>query len=192
MIPKKPVLGLDPRMGTGFRIRSCANKILDRDPIQLNWIAVQAALKEEFMRPSFAVLIGMALLAVPTASAQDSPAGPPLGEIMTLQQLRHIKLWFAGRAGNWPLADYEMGELNEGFEDVNKLLGGDTVDKAVGAPMQALQKIIDNKDRAAFTAAFDQLTAGCNSCHHTLDHGFIAIQRPTSLPYSNQNFAPQK
>ena len=33
---------------------------------------------------------------------------------------------------------------------------------------------------------------GCNSCHHTLDHGFIAIQRPTSLPYSNQNFAPQK
>ena len=144
------------------------------------------------MRPIFAVLIGMALLAVPAASAQDSPAGPGLGEIMTLQQLRHIKLWFAGRAGNWPLADYEIGELNEGFEDVNKLLGGDTVDKAVGAPMQALQKIIDNKDRAAFTAAFDQLTAGCNSCHHTLDHGFIAIQRPTSLPYSNQNFAPQK
>ena len=117
---------------------------------------------------------------------------PGLGEIMTLQQLRHIKLWFAGRAGNWPLADYEIGELNEGFEDVNKLLGGDTVDKAVGAPMQALQKIIDNKNSAAFPAAFDQLTAGCNSCHHTLDHGFIAIQRPTSLPYSNQNFAPQK
>jgi hypothetical protein len=144
------------------------------------------------MRPSFAILIGMALLTVPTANAQDSPAGPGLGEIMTLQQLRHIKLWFAGRAGNWPLADYEIGELNEGFEDVTKLLGGDTVDKAVGAPMQALQKIIDNKDRAAFTGAFDQLTAGCNSCHHTLDHGFIAIQRPTSLPYSNQNFAPLK
>src|SRR5580700_1582824 len=123
------------------------------------------------MRPSFAVLIGMALLAVPSASAEDSPVAPGLGEIMTLQQLRHIKLWFAGRAGNWPLADYEMGELNEGFENVNKLLGGDTVDKAVGAPMQALQKIIDNKDRAAFTSAFDQLTAGCNSCHRTLDHG---------------------
>jgi hypothetical protein len=149
-------------------------------------------LKEEFMRPSFAVLIAMALLAATSANAQDSSAGPGLGEIMTLQQLRHIKLWFAGRAGNWPLADYEMGELNEGFEDVNKLLGGDTVDKAVGTPMQALQKIIDNKDHAAFTSAFDQLTAGCNSCHHTLDHGFIAIQRPTSLPYSNQNFAPQK
>src|SRR5579862_9446324 len=109
------------------------------------------------MRPIFAILIGMALLAVPTASAQDSPAGPGLGEIMTLQQIRHIKLWFAGRAGNWPLADYEIGELNEGFEDVNKLLGGDTVDKAVGAPMQALQKAVDEKNRAAFFSAYDGL-----------------------------------
>src|SRR6202795_1715537 len=91
----------------------------------------------------------------PAVAPRDEPYQPGLGEIMALQQMRHIKLWFAGRAGNWPLADYEMGELNEGFEDVNKLLGGDTVDKAVGAPMQALQKIIDNKDRAAFTAAFD-------------------------------------
>ena len=59
---------------------------------------------------------------------------------MALQQMRHIKLWFAGRAGNWPLADYEIGELNEGFDDVNKLLGGDTVEKAVGAQITALQK----------------------------------------------------
>jgi hypothetical protein len=156
------------------------------------------------MKLIFAGVIGAMMLGTAAASAQDTakpampmqetnaPMVPGLGEIMTLQQLRHIKLWFAGRAGNWPLADYEIGELNEGFEDVNKLLGGDTVDKAVGAPMQALQKIIDNKNSAAFPAAFDQLTAGCNSCHHTLDHGFIAIQRPTSLPYSNQNFAPQK
>src|SRR6185437_15524176 len=28
MIPKKPALGLDPRVGTGFRIRSCADKML--------------------------------------------------------------------------------------------------------------------------------------------------------------------
>ena len=47
-------------------------------------------------------------------------------------------------------------------------------------------------DRAEFDLAFDSLSAGCNSCHRTLDHGFIVIQRPTLLPYSNQNFAPQK
>src|ERR1700690_4247644 len=111
------------------------------------------------MNSKFAVLIVAILLAIPVARAQDAstpsaagePSEPGIGDIMALQQMRHVKLWFAGRAGNWPLADYEIGELNEGFEDVNKLLGGDTVDKAVGAPIQALQKIIDNKDRAAFT-----------------------------------------
>jgi hypothetical protein len=140
-----------------------------------------------------AMLFGVA------ASAQNAPvpAGngadiPGLGEIMTLQQLRHIKLWFAGSAGNWPLANYEVGELNEGFDDVNKLLGGDTVEKMVGAPIKALQKAIDDKDRAAFMAAFDSLSAGCNNCHHTLDHAFIVIQRPSLLPYSDQAFQPQK
>ena len=111
---------------------------------------------------------------------------------MALQQMRHIKLWFAGHAGNWPLADYEMGELKEGFNDVQKLLGGDVVEQHVGAPIAALEKAIDGKDGPAFTAAFDKLGAGCNACHHTLDHAFIVIVRPTALPYSNQSFAPQK
>jgi len=148
------------------------------------------------MRPTLAMLAASALLAAFAARAEDSPGSagdvPGLGEIMTLQQLRHIKLWFAGRAGNWPLADYEVGELNEGFDDVAKLLGGDTVDKMIGAPIKALQKAVDEKNRAAFLAAYDSLTAGCNNCHRTLDHGFIAIQRPTALPYTDQNFAPQK
>jgi hypothetical protein len=131
--------------------------------------------------------------AKPAAPAEESTANlPGLGEIMTLQQLRHIKLWFAGHGGNWPLADYEIGELEEGFDDVNKLLGGDTVEKQVGGPIKALEKTIADKSRPEFDTAFDSLSAGCNSCHHSLDHGFIVIQRPTLLPYSNQNFAPQK
>ena len=131
--------------------------------------------------------------AKPAAPTEDSAVNlPGLGEIMTLQQLRHIKLWFAGHGGNWPLADYEVGELEEGFDDVNKLLGGDTVEKQVGGPIKALEKAIADKSRAEFDASFDSLSVGCNSCHHVLGHGFIVIQRPTLLPYSNQNFAPQK
>jgi len=38
---------------------------------------------------------------------------PGLGEIMTLQQMRHLKLWYAGQAGNWDLALYEVDELGE-------------------------------------------------------------------------------
>ena len=96
----------------------------------------------------------------PAAAPQPEPYQPGLGEYMALQQMRHIKLWYAGRGGNWPLA--------------------------------ALQKAIDGKDSAAFAAAFDNLSAGCNACHHALDHGFIAIGRPASLPYSDQSFTPPK
>jgi hypothetical protein len=125
-------------------------------------------------------------------AAAPEPYQPGLGEIMALQQMRHSKLWFAGSASNWPLADYEIGELGEGFESVGKLLGDDIIKQHVGAPVAALQKAVDDKNRSAFVAAFDKLTAGCNACHHTLDHAFIVIQRPSSLPYSNQVFAPQK
>jgi hypothetical protein len=157
------------------------------------------------MRGILAVLIAAALLAVVEASAQEGskppsatagaanePYQPAISDIMALQQRRHIKLWFAGRAGNWPLADYEVDELKGGFDDVDERLGGDTVEKAVGGQIAALEKAIEAKDRAAFTTAFDRLTAGCNSCHHDLDHAFIVIQRPTSLPYTNQSFAAPK
>ena len=153
------------------------------------------------MKSMLAALIAAVLLAMPKADAQDAstqpgaanePYEPSIGDIMVFQQTRHIKLWFAGRAGNWPLADYEIDKLKEGFGDVNKQIGGDTVEKAVGSPIAALEKAVEAKDREAFTRAFDQLSAGCNSCHRTLDHAFIAIQRPALLPYSDQSFAPQK
>jgi len=152
------------------------------------------------MKSVFAALAASVCLAALTANAQNGPrpsAAPPpanstdipgLGEIMTLQQLRHIKLWFAGHAGNWALAEYEIGELKEGFEDVDKVVGGGTVEKMTGAPIMELQKAVDAKNNAAFAAAFDTLSAGCNNCHHALDHAFIVIQRPTLLPYSDQSF----
>jgi hypothetical protein len=141
------------------------------------------------------------LLLTPNVRAEGAATGTPatsepyergVGDIMNLLQERHIKLWFAGRSGNWPLADYEIDKLKDGFEDIDKLIGGDTVDKAVGAAIAALEKAVDAKDREAFTRGFDQLSAGCNSCHRTLDHAFIVIGRPTSLPFSDQFFAPQK
>jgi hypothetical protein len=155
------------------------------------------------MKRAVVALVACFSLAALTANAQNASAPsapaapmkmdyPGLGEVMTLQQLRHIKLWFAGRAGNWALADYEIGELNEGFEDADKLVGGGTVAKMVGGPVKALQQAIAEKNSAAFATAFDSLSAGCNSCHHLLSHPFIVIQRPILLPYSDQSFAPAK
>jgi len=150
------------------------------------------------MRLTFAFAIWAACVIAPLSaiaeegnSANETPA-PKIGEIMVLQQMRHIKLWFAGRDGNWPLADYEIDQLKDGFDDLNRVLGGDTVEKAVGGPLAAIEKAVEVKDRAAFVRAYDALSAGCNSCHRTLDHGFIVIRRPVALPYSDQAFEPQK
>src|ERR1700686_2323792 len=59
MTPKMPVLGLDPRMETGFRKRWLSEKMafgkdLGYDPIQLNWIiAWVSPLKEPFLATTY-------------------------------------------------------------------------------------------------------------------------------------------
>ena len=48
----------------------------------------------------------------PDAGARASgPYFPRIGDIMILMQIRHAKLWFAGNARNWELADFELDEL---------------------------------------------------------------------------------
>ena len=129
------------------------------------------------------------------------PAGyvPGLGELMTLQQMRHAKLWWAGDAGNWRLTSYELDELAEGFDDIvlyhpthkdAPLPIRDAVPKIMGYPLKQAREAIANKDRRAFAAAYDALTAGCNACHQATNFGFNVVQRPTVNTFSNQSFAP--
>ena len=157
------------------------------------------------------MLAGLAALvaALPIARAQPmhshevdekasrEPYSPGLGEIMALQQMRHSKLWFAGAARNWELAGYELDELKEGFEDAAKLfpaVNGVSLGEAIGAitavDIPELGTAISAHDRTRFARAFDKLTASCNACHQSTAHGFIVIQRPAALPYTNQSFRP--
>src|SRR5262245_58005265 len=58
-----------------------------------------------------ALIAGLGLaIAASTVIAQERAAQgyvPGLGEIMSLQQMRHAKLWLVGSRGNWDLAGYE-------------------------------------------------------------------------------------
>lgn len=122
---------------------------------------------------------------------------PGLGEIMSLQLMRHSKLWLAGSQKNWPLADYELDELREGFEDAQRFHQthedvpvGAMIKSLTPAPLEALDKAISAKNSAAFAKSFDQLTAACNTCHRGAKRGFIVITRPTASLFPNQRFAP--
>jgi hypothetical protein len=123
---------------------------------------------------------------------------PGLGEIMTLQQMRHTKLWFSGQAGNWALADYELKELGEGFDDIVKfhptheespVAPKDAIPRMIPGPLKDLQTAVDAKDKKAFDAAFDSLTTACNDCHKATNFGFNRLQRPSVNPYADQVFA---
>jgi len=134
----------------------------------------------------------------PSPSVSIEPYVPGLGEIMSLQQMRHAKLWLAGQARNWELAAYEVKELGEGFDDVVKLhpthegspvAPKDAIPRMVTKPLEDLRQAVDKQGPAAFAAAYDSLTAACNNCHVATNFGFNHVQRPASNPYPNQVFA---
>jgi hypothetical protein len=160
------------------------------------------------MKPLLTFAALSLVLLAPARAAEEHPphaAGGKetyssgLGEIMSLQQMRHLKLWLAGAAKNWPLADYELDELKEGFDDIVKFFPtkddmpiGQLAGSTAVPTLADVKGAIDARDSKKFAAAFDKLTAACNTCHQATKHEFIVIQRPTSSPYSNQSFTPKK
>jgi hypothetical protein len=135
------------------------------------------------------------------AAAQPAkqPYEPGLGEFMTATQLRHAKLWFAGKQNNWDLAAYEIDEIKEGLEDAARLHPtfdgvpvAEMIKTIIDPRIEQLEKAVGAKSRAKFMVAFDGLTSGCNSCHAGANKPFIRVQRPTEPPLTNQNFAPEK
>jgi hypothetical protein len=146
------------------------------------------------------VIALLVLLPLVTAGCERQPPAPyvpGLGEIMSATQMRHTKLWFAGKARNWPLAAYELDELKEGFDDVVTFHPthkdapaplAELLPQITGAPLKMLDEAISAKDSGKFVKAFDALTGACNACHQAAKFGFNVVTRPTANPYTNQNF----
>ncbi len=152
------------------------------------------------MKRTIVAMIALATSVV-FADAQSikEPYEPGLGEFMTATQIRHAKLWFAGREKSWELAAYEIDEIREGLEEARRL--HPTFDGIAVAEMMKtiidpriaeVKKVIDAKNNDRFTVAFDELTSGCNACHAAANKPFIRIQRPIEPPLTNQNFAPTR
>ncbi|MGO4871618.1 MAG: hypothetical protein ACLPGW_13575 [Roseiarcus sp.] len=150
--------------------------------------------------------VGLALLLAPLVAApahsqtaaEAKPYVPDLGDLMSATQLRHFKLWFAGRSQNWELARYEIEEIRKSFEVAAnyypKLGDIDTASmfKTDGyATLDALDAAVEARSNAKFGAEFDKLTQACNACHRATHFGFIQIQVPTASPFSDQSFIPQ-
>jgi mono/diheme cytochrome c family protein len=114
-------------------------------------------------------------------------------------QPRHTKLGLAGQERNWTYAAYEFRELQSAFERIARTIPtyrsmnvADLITATTKAPMKDVAAAIKSGDAAKFTEAYAQLTATCNACHQSTDHGAIVIQVPKMSTYADQDFRPQK
>ena len=129
---------------------------------------------------------------------QRQSFAPSLALVMNLMQLSHFKLWMAGNLRNWPLADYELVQMNTSLQDARTLFPNvpkaDT--RSMIQPAEAIRSAISAKDGARFDKAYAAFTAACNRCHEAEGLGFIDIRVPLTSPimtspFSDQSFAPK-
>ena len=118
---------------------------------------------------------------------------PGLGEYMTSLQLHMAKIWFAVRASNWDLADYELHEISETIDSVaglsvsrNKVDISDEIKSVLGSQIVNLQKAIEEQSLPEFTTSYDKALNACNNCHNSAGYRFIHITIPSAPPVTNQ------
>jgi hypothetical protein len=85
-------------------------------------------------------------------SPGTTPYVPSLGDFMGATQLRHFKLSYAGQLKNWQLADYEIEQIRQSFENARalypRLANVDMAEMIVTesyAPLDALKKAVANR-----------------------------------------------
>ena len=116
---------------------------------------------------------------------------PGFGEFMSIVQAHHAKLWFAGKNQNWKLADFEIHEIMETMDDIQKYETERKESKMIGIIKPALDSVnsaIEQKNLKLFKRNYKLLTSTCNSCHHAVNFEFNVIKIPDKQTFSNQDF----
>ncbi len=150
-----------------------------------------------------AMTFGMAATPPPAFGPSSRPTDqavyrPVTSDLMNaVIQPRHIKLWLAGKAGNWAFADYERHNIGGALARMAKAIpmyketsNADLIAAFATPQLTALDTAIKHKDEAAFQRAYGDLTAGCNGCHQTTGHEMVAIKVPDGNAFPDQDFQP--
>ena len=132
---------------------------------------------------------------VQTELATVKELAPGLGEYMTTIQLHAGKLWFAVKAGNWELAQYELDELKETMEaakalnaEKNGVKISNVLDSVLQTQIAEMDKSLKTKSTTDFQKSYDETLTACNGCHTEAGFKFIRIVRPSAPPVTNQQW----
>ena len=116
---------------------------------------------------------------------------PGFGEFMMGIQMHHAKLWFAGNANNWPLAQFELDEIKETLDNIKEYCNDRPELSSLSMidhPLDSLNFAVKNRDATLFKNCFIALTNSCNNCHRATKHEFNVIKLPDSPPFTNQQY----
>ena len=112
------------------------------------------------------------------------PLMPGMAEIMPLVGGRIWKCYYAGKAGNQPLARFQLKEA------VNLMQKGaflrpkytENMDKFITTEVAAVGKAIDAADWDAFEVAFQEMVAQANAYHDVYDKPYLRWKIPAEPP----------
>lgn len=116
---------------------------------------------------------------------------PGFGEFMSSIQVHHAKLWFAGQDQNWKLCNFEVHEIMEAIDNIEKYQAERVESKSIGMIRPALDSVntaIRQKNVLAFKNGYTLLTNTCNNCHHAVQLEFNVVKIPEAQNFSNQDF----
>lgn len=116
---------------------------------------------------------------------------PGFGEFMSTIQVHHAKLWFAGKNSNWRLAEFELNEIGESVEAIQKYLQERKETQALPIILPVLDSVkiaVQQQDQKLFVQQFTTLTKTCNACHQSVQFEFNVVKIPDAPPFSNQDF----
>jgi hypothetical protein len=109
---------------------------------------------------------------------------PGLGTVMIEYSNRYSTIYYAAKAGNWPLAAYELKEAKEIQEvgETTRPARADALKAFERSFLDPLGKTIEAKDFGKFEASFNAGVRGCNACHTAQGFSYIKYALPSSAP----------
>jgi hypothetical protein len=119
---------------------------------------------------------------------------PSQGHAMVDVAYHFGNLWFAARAGNWPLAQFYLNETKAKLRwavrirPVRPVSGGgelklaDLLDALEKSTLKELQDSVTAKDRKKFESNYATTLASCQGCHVASEKGFIRLRIPDRAP----------
>ena len=109
---------------------------------------------------------------------------PGLARIMPEVGQRTWKLYYAAKAGNWPLAKFQYKEVRGLFEmgAITRPKHADALNEFMEQGWKDVGEAVDRKDFEAFEAAFHRSIEAANAYHELKEKPYLIWKLPDAPP----------